>query len=115
MKIQGIGVDIIEVKRIKNIARKRGSFLSRVFTEEEIKYCQRKKNPWQHLAVRFAAKEAIWKTLGKNRISLKNISIKNEPSGKPKVFLNGKEKRNIYLSLSHCQEYALAQALLVKE
>jgi len=115
MKIQGLGVDIIEIKRIKKIAKKNKGFLTRVFTDEEISYCQKKKNPWQHLAVRFAAKEAIWKAIGKPEISLKNISVSNLPSGKPAVLLNGELNEDIYLSLSHCEEYALAQAIKMKE
>ncbi|HCJ67071.1 MAG TPA: holo-[acyl-carrier-protein] synthase [Elusimicrobia bacterium] len=114
MKIQGLGVDIVEIKRIRSIAKKRGSFLNRVFTDEEIRYCQRKKDSWQHFAVRFAAKEAVWKALGKLGLRLKNISVTNRPSGKPEVILNGKINRNIHLSLSHCKDYAVAQAIKVK-
>lgn len=114
MKIQGLGVDIIEVKRIRNLARKNKRFLSRIFTPGEINYCRKKINPWQHLAVRFAAKEAVWKALGKQEIALKHIAIKNTPSGRPAVTLNGKVNSNIYLSLSHCKEYALAQAITIK-
>lgn len=115
MKIQGLGVDIIEVKRIKNIAKRNKNFLRRVFTKEEISYCQKRKNPWQHLAVRFAAKESIWKAIGKPGMSLKEISIINLPSGKPTVMLNGKVNKNVFLSLSHCEDYAVAQALTVKQ
>ncbi len=114
MKIQGLGIDIIEIKRIRSIAKERKSFLSRVFTDEEIRYCQRKKDIWQHFAVRFAAKEAVWKALGKPGLRLKNISVKNLPSGKPEVILGGKINKNIYLSLSHCENYAVAQAITVK-
>ncbi len=114
MKIQGLGVDIVEIKRIRSIAKKRESFLSRVFTDEEIRYCQRKKDTWQHFAVRFAAKEAVWKALGKPGLRLKNISVKNLPSGKPEVILGGKINKNIHLSLSHCENYAVAQAITVK-
>ncbi len=117
MKISGIGIDIIEVKRIKRIAQKNKRFLTRVFTPQEIEYCSKKKNKWPHFAVRFAAKEAIWKALGRNGINLKDISVTNTPSGKPAAVLKGRMKKwekNIYVSLSHCDDYALAQAILVK-
>ena len=61
--IVGIGVDIIEVERIQKLAEKSPRFLKRVFTDEEIKYCNEKKNKYQHLAARFATKEAFFKTL----------------------------------------------------
>jgi len=115
MRIIGIGVDIVEIKRIKKIVRKNKSFLKRMFTSEEITYCfRKKKGVWEHLAVRFAAKEAVWKALGKNNLSLKSIGIVNSPTGKPIVTLQGKKEKNIYLSLSHCDNYALAQAILVE-
>lgn len=62
--IVGIGTDIVEISRIKNAVAKWGErFLRKIFTENEISYCYKKKDPFPHLAVRFAAKEAVIKAL----------------------------------------------------
>lgn len=117
MKIIGTGIDIVEVKRIKRIMEANQAFLKRVFSEKEIIYCEAKANKYQHYAVRFAAKEAILKALGNKGIALKNISICNLDNGKPEAALKGSLKnlgKNIAISLSHCQEYAIAQAIYIK-
>ncbi len=117
MKILGTGIDIIETKRIKKVITGNKAFLKRVFTAREIAYCEGKANKYQHYAVRFAAKEAIWKALGSKGIALIDISIKNLDNGKPETVLNGKLQKlakNISVSLSHCQEYAVAQAIYYK-
>jgi holo-[acyl-carrier protein] synthase len=114
MKILGTGIDIIEVKRIQQTLRSNKRFSERVFTAKEIAYCEGKVNKYQHYAVRFAAKEAILKALGSKGIALKDISIRNLDTGKPEPVLTGKLKKlekNIIVSLSHCQEYAVAQAI----
>ena len=60
----GIGIDIIEIERIKNsIERFGNSFLNKIYTQNELDYCLAKNNKYQHLAARFAAKEAIYKAL----------------------------------------------------
>jgi holo-[acyl-carrier protein] synthase len=108
------GVDIIEVKRIADVIRRNKSFLSRVFTRQEISYCTAKKMKWQHFAVRFAAKEAVWKSLGNSGIALKDIGIKNNPDGKPVVVIQGKHRglaRRVCVSLSHTEHYAVAMAI----
>ncbi|MCS7231348.1 MAG: holo-ACP synthase [Elusimicrobiota bacterium] len=108
-----IGIDIIETKRIKRLIKNK-RFIERVFSIEEIKYCENKKNRAQHYAARFAAKEAIWKALaGRYSIPLKDIVIKNIQNGKPEVFLKDKKLKNfkIEVSLSHTKEYAVAVAI----
>lgn len=112
-----VGTDIVDVPRIgKLIANKK--FLNRVFTAEEISYCRRKKNAAQHFAVRFAAKEAVWKALGSltnaKGISHKEIGVKRKLSGQPSVLLSSRLKKfekNISLSLSHTKEFAIAVAV----
>jgi holo-[acyl-carrier protein] synthase len=59
--VKGIGIDIIEVERVKKLAEKNPRFLERIFTDREISYCVEKRNKYQHLAARFAAKEAFFK------------------------------------------------------
>ena len=115
--IVGIGVDIIEVERIQNLAEKSPRFLKRVFTDEEIKYSNGKKNKYQHLAARFAAKEAFFKALGR-KIKWTDVGIINLPSGKPELDLKTQESLPFdrsQVSLSHLQDYAIAYVVLEKK
>lgn len=115
-----LGVDIEEVGRFKTLVRNQ-RFLNRVFTKQEIVYCSSKKKKLQHFAVRFAAKEAVWKalseTLKKNKSLLghRDIGVRNDLSGKPVVVLPKKfrslEKR-VTISLSHTASYAVAVAMI---
>jgi len=110
-----IGIDIIEIGRIeKAIGRWGEGFLHRVYTDPELRLYPKKLSS---LAVRFAAKEAVIKALGKPAaISLKEIEILSEPSGKPVVNLYGKTQNQardlgldgFAISLSHSREYAVA-------
>ena len=109
-----IGVDIVEIHRIKKaITRWGDSFLHRVYTESELKLYS--KNP-ASLAARFAAKEAVIKALGNRGIASKEIEVLAEPNGKPVVHLHGKAQvqanslglSNFSISLSHSKEYAIA-------
>jgi holo-[acyl-carrier protein] synthase len=122
MRIIGIGTDIVECLRIaRMIDRHHETFLVRVFTEHEIRYCRTRKNCTEHFAARWAAKEAVLKSLGTGMIKgmcWTEIEIQNEPSGKPFVRLlgatreiaAGKRVGEILLSLSHCRAYAMAYA-----
>jgi holo-[acyl-carrier protein] synthase len=110
-----VGIDIIEILRIeKAIARWGEGFLRRVYTEPELRLYREKQSS---LAARFAAKEAVIKALGKSTsVSLREIEILSEPSGKPVVNLYGRtqeQARDLGLdgfavSLSHSREYAVA-------
>jgi holo-[acyl-carrier protein] synthase len=117
--MQAIGIDIIEIPRIKAaIARQGEDFLKRVYTEAEIKL-YRWKLP--SLAVRFAAKEAVIKALGKTTAGarLKDVEILADDKGKPLVNLYGEAQNQakalgldeIAVSLSHSKEYAIAIAI----
>ena len=106
-----LGVDIVEISRVRDLARRNPKFLTRIFSAEEIAYCKSKKDPWPHFAVRFAAKEAVYKALGKNNILLKNISVLRSDSGKPTVLISGKPESRLKLSLSHARDHAVAFAL----
>ncbi len=112
--IYGIGVDIIEVERIQSLAEKNTRFLTRIFTETEITYCTKMKNKYQHLAARFAAKEAFFKAIGR-KINWKEIGIKNLPSGKPVLEILCEENfpfKKADVSLSHLKDYAIATVIL---
>lgn len=104
-------MDLVETKRIAALARRNSRFLKRVFSDEEIRYCRGKKKKWQHFAVRFAAKEAVWKAVGRSGLRLKDISIRRGSTGKPSVVLEGRVAREIQISLTHSEQYAAAIAL----
>ncbi|MDD5383076.1 MAG: holo-ACP synthase [Candidatus Margulisbacteria bacterium] len=119
MAIKGVGIDIIEIDRIKEAVEKYGdTFLKRVFTDGEINYCRRRKSyRIPELAVRFAAKEAYSKAIGtgikgfgrKNHgIGWKEIEIVNNSHGKPLISIKGKASAKVQLSLSHSRDYAVA-------
>ncbi len=115
--VKGIGIDIIEVERVKKLAGKNPSFLQRIFTTQEISYCLIKRNKYQHLAARFAAKEAFFKAIGR-RISWKDVELINLPSGKPQLEIKSKEKFSFveaHVSISHLAEYAVATVILEGE
>lgn len=119
--ILGLGTDIVETERIREtIAKWDAKFIKRVFTENEIKYCNSKSNPIPHFAVRFAAKEAFYKALPKNReysLSWHDIEVINE-DGKPtiKFYSNREEHKSImiHLSLSHAGHSAIAAVIIEK-
>ncbi len=112
--VKGIGIDIIEVERIKKLAEKNPNFLERIFTSHEVSYCLKKRNKYQHLAARFAAKEAFFKAIGK-KISWKEVELFNLPSGKPQLEIKSKERFSfieVHVSISHLKEYAVAMVVL---
>ena len=109
--ITGVGVDIIEVERIKKAVQNK-RFLNRIFTKNEIKEQEKSKIRYQRLATRFAAKEAIKKALNIPLI-WKEIEIMRDKNGKPKVnFYNETKKlvkdKKVLVSLSHTKKYAIA-------
>ncbi|MFI5360780.1 MAG: holo-ACP synthase [Elusimicrobiota bacterium] len=108
-----VGVDLVEIARVRDLARRNPRFLKRVFSASEIAYCRAKKNPWPHFAVRFAAKEAVYKTLGKADIPLTAISVSRDAGGRPAVVIAGKREKKIKLSLSHGRDHAVAFAVLL--
>ena len=107
-----IGVDIVEVTRIKNAIEKNNGFLEKVFTKKEIEYCEKRKNKYQSYAGRFSAKEAFVKALGtgfNDEVSFKDIEILNDELGKPNIKY---KDYNIELSISHEQNYAVAMVIM---
>ena len=113
MRIIGLGTDIVEVKRMEQFAQKPGA-LERIFTPQEIAYCQARKNRYQHLAVRFAAKEAVYKALPFGGVAFKNIQVTNLENGRPVVSVADERCRDlqILLTLSHTDAYAMATAVV---
>ena len=117
--IKGIGADIIEISRIKKAVIEDSGFVTRLFSDEEIEYCNSKNRGEIHFAARFAAKEAFFKALGtgwRDGMKWQEISVKNDKLGKPEIKLKGKtlnifkkkKMDSISLSISHTKEYAVA-------
>lgn len=106
-----LGVDIVEIPRIKSLARRNKKFLPRVFSQAEIDYCLSKKDPWPHFAVRFAAKEAVYKALGRADVTFNAISVSRDKKGRPLVTIKGRPAKRLKLSLSHGRDHAVAFAI----
>jgi len=118
MSIIGTGVDITEVKRLKSAIEKWGDeFLDRIFTPQEIKNARSRSSFYQHLAGRFAAKEAVFKALGNKSLSWKDVEVLNNEEGRPYCrLLNGKSpKVQVYVSISHVKNYAVASAVVAQK
>ena len=125
--ILGIGIDIIEVERIKKSFEKFGErFLNRILHPNEIRYCLSHREPAPFLAARFAAKEAISKAFGTGigaQCGWQDMEVGRKSSGEPFVILHGSGQkllaarggRAVLLSLSHTQTYAAAMAILESE
>lgn len=122
MKIK-CGIDIIEIDRIKESIETLGErFLNRVYTPNEIQYCESKKaQKYQHYAARFAAKEAVFKAISESladkfELGWCDYEILNNENGKPIVKINKidlADIENIDLSISHCKQYATATAVAI--
>ncbi len=123
--IYGVGVDIVRIDRLRKSVESAGKrFLERVFTDAEVEYCHRKRDPFPSLAARFAAKEALIKAItAEEHISVKDVEIAVSENGKPFVIVAGRldgifREQGIgaaHLSLSHEKEYAVASVVLEKE
>jgi holo-[acyl-carrier protein] synthase len=117
------GIDIIEIKRIKkSIDSYSDKFLNKIFTNNEILYCNKKAKPEEHFAARFACKEAVMKLFGTGwakGIKWTDLEVENNDNGKPYLKLHNKAlklktKLNfsvISISLSHSENYAVAIAV----
>lgn len=125
MNIAGTGLDIVETGRIRQSLEQFGDrFLNRCFLPGEIAYCQSMAAPELHFAARFAAKEAISKAFGTGigrELGWRDLEICRRASGAPYVVLHGKGAElaqargvtTVFVSLTHCREYAAASALIV--
>ncbi len=114
----GVGIDLLEVDRLERALSRRPGLARRVFTEAELDYAEARSRPAQHLAARFAAKEAVFKALGlRGALGLREIEVlAGEP---PSIRLHGRiaaaaAERGIAevsISLTHSAEMAAAVAL----
>jgi len=125
--IVGVGTDIVEIPRIGKMIERHGEhFLQRVYTEEEIRYCQRRKESFQHFAGRWAAKEAVMKTLGTGwtrGVGWLDIEVATKRSGQPFIIIHGSAREiadhlgigDVLISISHCRAYAMATAIALTQ
>ena len=121
--IVGIGIDVAEVKRIRAVIESQGArFLRRVFTPDEVAYCEQFKNKYERYAGRFAAKEAAMKALGtgwSRGVRWVDVEVVRARGGRPILELKGEARKvadrlgvkNIALSMTHTVEQAIAQVI----
>lgn len=121
----GLGVDIVEIDRMRRILDRTPSFARKVFTQAEQDYCNTKTNPATHYAARFAAKEAVCKALGTGILSqgirMQDVEVVRDSRGKPAVSLHGAAARiadeqgviDVPLSLTYTHSVAVANAVAI--
>jgi holo-[acyl-carrier protein] synthase len=121
--IIGTGIDIIEVERVKHAISRHEGFKNKIFTGDEIKYCETKRNKYQNYAARYAAKEAFLKAMGigwRYGAGFNEIEVVHDELGKPELVLHGKAKEladakgdvRITVSLAHLRQIAVAIVIL---
>lgn len=127
MTVLGIGIDTVDIERFENAVKEKGKrFLERIFTEDELKYAEKKKHTYTHMAGKFAAKEAVKKALPNGvevGLGWPDIEIANDADGKPYAVLHGqakkiKEKFNIaqvLVSISHTHRVAVSNAVVIQD
>jgi holo-[acyl-carrier protein] synthase len=121
--IVGLGLDTAEVDRIEAAITRHGApFIERLFTPDEVAYCESHKNRYERYAARFAAKEATMKALGtgwRRGVRWRDIEVVRERSGKPTIRLEGVARdfaerlgvKHISLTITHSGNLALAQVI----
>lgn len=122
----GLGVDIVEISRMREIIARTPAFIEKTFSPMEIEYCRGKANPETHFATRFAAKEAVVKALGTgfdDGIWTRDIEVRRTSKGRPYVVLTGRARevarergvREIPISLSYTHSEAIACAMAITD
>ena len=125
MKILGVGVDLIENKRVKSLIKNK-RFIKRVYGSNEIKFSKKIVNKTNYFAKRYAAKESLVKSIGtgfRNNLNLKDIEVFNDKMGKPYFKKNKKiavlinkrfkiKRYNLFLSISDEKDYSIAFTIL---
>ncbi|MFO0877395.1 MAG: holo-ACP synthase [Gemmataceae bacterium] len=127
MEILGVGTDIVECLRVGRMIEQHGElFLTQIYTEAEIRFCQARRRAIEHFAARWAAKEAVF--LAMNRpwrrgMEWTDLEISVDPEGITQVRLGGATREyainhrisRILLSMAHCRAYATAHALAIRD
>ncbi|MCX5825009.1 MAG: holo-ACP synthase [Deltaproteobacteria bacterium] len=122
--IFGVGIDLVEIGRIENVLKKwEEKFLCRIYSAEEIRYCNGQARPAVHFAARFAVKEAFLKAIGLGMgggVRFRDIETTHDEMGKPMLklaggassFLEAREIRAAHLTISHTSAHATAVVIL---
>jgi holo-[acyl-carrier protein] synthase len=123
VEIVGIGVDLVDVRRVERILERHGTFAERVFTPGEIEYCGRQASPAECFAARWAAREACRKALGGIReMRWHDVRVERAPTGAPRLVLGGSSKTrmdalgvsDVMVALTHERHMAAAFCLAVR-
>jgi holo-[acyl-carrier protein] synthase len=113
-----IGIDCVNISRFEKDVLSKKNIITKVFTKNEIKYCEKKLKPSQHYAARFAGKEAVIKAFSHYNIDipLNKIEIVNKKNRTPfvKILDDSRSDFDIKISLSHSNEIAIAFAIIIK-
>lgn len=127
MAVVSHGIDMVECSRMGELVGRYGErFLKRVFTQAELAYCRGRRREIEHLAGRFAVKEAVLKVLGtgwRKGINWTDVEVTNEPSGQPRVSIRGRCREvaderhitDILVSISHIETHAIGSAVAVNQ
>jgi holo-[acyl-carrier protein] synthase len=123
--VAGLGVDIVEIERFSKVLERRPRIKERLFSQAERAYCEGKNRPEIHYALRFAAKEAVLKTLGTGfaGIRFRDVEVVHDQKGKPIPILTGKAQERadglgiveLHLSLSYTHATAIASAVAITQ
>jgi holo-[acyl-carrier protein] synthase len=126
MEIVGVGTDIVECLRVGRMIEQHGElFLGRVYTEREIRFCRSRRRATEHFASRWAAKEAVFKAMGRpwrKGMEWIDLEVRQEVGSAVTVHLCGAARdlaqslqvSDIFLSIAHCRAYATAHAVAVR-
>jgi holo-[acyl-carrier protein] synthase len=123
MKVR-VGIDLVRVDRFTRLAAENPGILETIFTGQELSHCLGRRRTYEHLAARFAAKEAVLKALGTGlgqRMAWTEVEIVNDASGRPRVRLSGGVEawvrrhriEDVEVSMSHVPDLAIAQVVAV--
>jgi len=122
--MKGIGIDVVEIDRLRKIVETWGDrFLEKVFTPGELGYARQRANPSQHLAGRFAVKEAVAKAMAtgwSGGFRWKDVEVSNDAYGKPSVVLSGSvrtmlEGCRVHITISHAETVVVAAAVIEED
>ena len=112
MDVKELGIDLIEIKRFSAAKNNRqNKFLLNNYSQKELDYCFSFKNSGPHLAGTWAAKEAVFKILGRDDILFSSIEIRRRKNGQPTIWLSNHQQKSIAVSISHTAKLAIAIAL----
>lgn len=123
MEVIGVGTDVVDVPRFRTVMARTPTIVDRLFTDDEKAWCERKDDPAERYAVRFAAKEAVGKAMrtGLSRFPIREIEVVRGKNGEPTIRLGPKGAAvarelgigRFEISLSHSETTAIAMAVAV--